>query len=114
VAAFLASGIATSAPDSIGEPYEDGTGTTYLRLLGQPLLIYGADRGELMRALDRALARGVRPAIYTAEMFAAGHDAANCAAVRAVERANLDLLGLAFRADRRVADTIVDTLKLHQ
>jgi hypothetical protein len=56
----------------------------------------------------------VRTTIYTAEMFAAGHDAANCAAVRTVERANLDLLGLAFRADRRVADTIVDTLKLHQ
>jgi hypothetical protein len=63
VAAFLTSGIAVSAPESIGEPYEDGSGTTYLWLIGQPILICGADRVELTRALDRALARGVRPTI---------------------------------------------------
>ncbi len=93
--------------------YEDGSGTTYLRLVGRPILIFGADRDELTRALDRALARGVRPAICTAEMFATDHDAANRAAVRAVERAGLDLVGLVFRADRKVADKIVDKLRFH-
>jgi hypothetical protein len=43
VAAFLTSGIAAAFPDCIGEPYEDGSGTRYLSLIGQPILIYGAD-----------------------------------------------------------------------
>ena len=29
-------------PECIGAPYEDGSGTKYLSLIGQPILIYGA------------------------------------------------------------------------
>lgn len=114
VAAFLASGIAASYPESIGEPYEDASGNGYLRLIGQPILIYGADRTALARVLDRALARGVQPALYTEEMFSTTHDAANRNAVRSVERENLNLVGLAIRAERKVVDKIVDKLKFHQ
>lgn len=114
VAAFLASGIAAAYPESIGEPYEDASGNIYMRLIGQPILIYGADRAELTRALDRALARGVQPAIYTEEMFSTSHDAANREAVRVVERNDLNLVGLALRAERKVLDKIVDKLKFHQ
>jgi hypothetical protein len=114
VAAFLASGIAASYPESIGEPYEDASGNGYLRLIGQPMLIYGADRAALARVLDRALARGVQPALYTEEMFATAHDAANRDAVRSVERENLNLVGIAIRAERKVVDKIVDKLKFHQ
>jgi hypothetical protein len=46
-------------------------------------------------------------------MFVTDHDAANRAAVRAVERASLDLVGLAFRANRKVTDKIVDKLRFH-
>jgi hypothetical protein len=67
--------------------------TQYLSLIGQPILIYGADRPALTRALDRALARGVKPAIYTEEMFKTTHDTANRAAVKAVARADLNLVG---------------------
>ena len=42
VASFLAGGIAAAFPECIGEPYEDGSGTKYLSLIGQPILIYGA------------------------------------------------------------------------
>ena len=42
VAAFLAGGIAAAFPECVGEPYEDGSGTQYLSLIGQPILIYGA------------------------------------------------------------------------
>jgi len=114
VAAFLASGIAASYPESIGEPYEDASGNGYLRLIGQPMLIYGADRVALLRVLERALARGVQPALYTEEMFSTTHDAANRDAVRSVERENLNLVGLAIRAERKVVDKIVDKLKFHQ
>jgi hypothetical protein len=114
VAAFLASGIAASYPESIGEPYEDASGNGYLRLIGQPMLIYGADHAALARVLDRALARGVQPALYTEEMFSTTHDAANRNAVCGVERENLNLVGIAIRAERKVVDKIVDKLKLHQ
>ena len=114
IASFLTSGIAAAFPQCIGEPYHDASGTPYLSLIGQPILIYGApDRAALSRALERALSRNVRPAVYTEEMFKTTHDAANREAVRAVIRAELNLVGLAMRAERRVIDKIVDGLKFH-
>ena len=113
VASFLAGGIAASFPECIGEPYEDASGTRYLSLIGQPILIYGADGPALSRALDRALSRNVTPAVYTEEMFATTHDAANRKAVKAVSRADLNLVGIAMRAERKVIDKIVDGLKFH-
>jgi len=114
VASFLTSGVAAAFPECIGEPYEDGSGTRYLSLIGQPILIYGAiDRAALSRALDRALARNVTPAVYTEDMFSTTHDAANREAVRAVMRADLNLVGIAMRAERKLIDKIVDGLKFH-
>jgi hypothetical protein len=113
VAAFLAGGIAAAFPECVGEPYEDGSGTQYLPLIGQPILIYGADRQALTRALERALARGVKPALYTEDMFKTAHDDANRAVVRAVARADLNLVGLAIRAERKLIDKIVDGLRFH-
>src|SRR6202030_3697455 len=84
VAAFLAGGIAAAFPECVGEPYEGGSSTQDRSLIGQPMLIYGADRPALTRALERALARGVKPAVYTEEMFKTTHDAANREAVKAV------------------------------
>ena len=69
VASFLASGIAAAFPTCIGDSYEDGSGTKYLPLIGQPILIYGADGAALSRALERALSRGVTPGLYTEDMF---------------------------------------------
>jgi hypothetical protein len=113
VTAFLAGGIAAAFPECIGAPYEDGSATKYLSLIGQPILIYGADGAALTRALERALARNVTPAVYTADMFRTTHDEANRAAVKAVARADLDLVGIAMRAERKMIDKIVDGLKFH-
>jgi len=113
VAAFLSSGIAAVFPECVGAPYEDGSGTRYHALIGQPILIYAADRPALSRALERALARDVKPAVYTEDMFSTTHDEANREAVKAVIRADLNLVGLAFRAERKVVDKIVDGLKFH-
>lgn len=113
VAAFLASGIAASFPECIGEPYADASGTAYHALIGQPMLIYGADAAQFARALDRALTRGVKAAVYTEDMFTTTHDDANRAAVAAVERQSLNLVGLAFRAERKIIDKVVDGLKFH-
>ena len=113
VASFLTSGIAAAFPECIGEPYQDASDTHYLSLIGQPILIYGADGPALTRALDRALTRNVKPAVYTEDMFKTTHDAANREAVRAVARSDLNLVGIAMRAERKVIDKIVDGLKFH-
>ncbi|QQN62461.1 DUF2000 family protein [Bradyrhizobium diazoefficiens] len=113
VASFLTSGVAAAFPECIGGAYEDASSTKYLALIGQPILIYGADGPALSRALDRALTRNVTPAVYTEDMFTTTHDTANREAVRAVVRADLNLVGIAMRAERKMIDKIVDGLKFH-
>jgi hypothetical protein len=110
VAAFLASGVAAEFPECIGEAYKDGSGTMYSRLFRQPVLVYGADSPGLARALERALTRYVKPAIYTKDMFITNNDADNRNVVESLERTKLELVGLAIRADRKIVDKIVDKL----
>ncbi len=113
VTAFLVSGIAGTVPGVVGEPYRDGSGNEYLPMFVQPVLVYEADGPALRRAYERAMSRGVTPAVYTSELFATNHDEANRAAVADVPAAELDLVGLAFRAERRTVDKIVDRLRFH-
>ena len=113
VTAFLVSGIAAGTPGVVGEPYRDASGNEYLPMFVQPVLTYAADAAALRRAYARAMERDVTPAIYTAELFSTGHDEANRAEVAAVPADELDLVGIAMRADRKVVDKIVDRLKLH-
>ena len=47
------------------------------------------------------------------ELFDTGHDEANRAVVAAVPADELDLVGIAFRAERRIADRVVDRLRFH-
>jgi hypothetical protein len=51
--------------------------------------------------------------VYTQELFATNHDEANRAAVAAVPAEELDLVGIAFRADRKVVDKVAHRLQLH-
>jgi hypothetical protein len=113
VTAFLVSGIAGTVPDVVGQPYRDASGNEYLPMFVQPVLVYEADGDALRRAYERAMGRGVTPAIYTRELFATNHDAANRAAVAAVAARDLDLVGIAFRAERKIVDKIVDRLRFH-
>ena len=113
VAAFLVSGIAASEPGVVGEPYRDGSGNEYLPMFVQPVLVYEADATALRRAYERALSREVALAVYTQELFETGHDEANRAVVAAVPADELDLVGIALRADRKVVDKVVDRLRFH-
>jgi hypothetical protein len=113
VSAFLVSGVAGTNPDVVGEPYRDASGNEYLPMFVQPVLVYEADAAALRRAYERAMDGGVTPAIYTAELFATGYDEANRAAVAAVAAEDLDLVGIAFRAERKVVDKVVDRLRFH-
>jgi hypothetical protein len=113
VTAFLVSGIAATVPGVVGEPYRDASENEYLPMFVQPVLVYEADTDGLRRAYERAMSRGVTPAIYTHELFTTNHDEANRAAVAGVPAEELDLVGIAFRAERKIVDKVVDRLRFH-
>jgi len=113
VTAFLVSGIAGTVPGLVGEPYRDASGNEYLPMFIQPVLVYEADASGLRRAYERAMDRGVIPAIYTADLFTTNHDEANRAAVARVDAQDLDLVGIAFRAERKTVDNVGDRLRFH-
>ena len=113
VTAFLVSGIAGAHHQLMGEPYEDADGTTYLPLLGQPVVVLEADAATVKAAHARALARDLATSIYTHEMFSTGHDEANRAVVRAVGRDALDLVGVAVFGPRNGVDRTVKGARLH-
>jgi hypothetical protein len=79
----------------------------------QPVLAFAATGDELRTAYERAMEAGVKLAVYTEELFKTGFDAANRAAVKAVDAADLNLVGIAFRAERKLADKVLKGLKLH-
>ena len=80
----------------------------------QPVLVYAGDRDALRRAYERTMSRGVTPAVYTRDLFETNHDDANRAAVAVVAADDLDLVGIAFRAERKTVDKIVDRLRFHR
>jgi len=113
VTAFLASGIAGADPELIGEPYADADGTTYHALFRQPVLVFEGSKENLIASHDRALGRGMTVAVYTADMFATGHDEANRAAVRAVGRDDLNLVGMAVHGAKNAVDKVIKGAHLH-
>jgi hypothetical protein len=114
VTGFLVSGLVGGAGERVvGEDYLDADGQHYLPMLVQPLLVLEATAAKLQTVRRRAAERDVPVAIYTAELFATGHDVANRAAVRAVRTDELDLVGVALRAPHRAADAILRGLRRH-
>ncbi|MGI5162026.1 DUF2000 family protein [Microbispora sp. CA-102843] len=113
VTAFLASAVAGGVPEAIGERYEDGSGTSYLPMFRQPVLVYAADPAGLARVRARAVERGLDVAVYIEEMFKTGNDVDNRAAVRAVTAEEMPLVGLAVYGPRNAVDKVVKGLALH-
>jgi hypothetical protein len=114
VTAFLVSGVAGARPELLGEPYQDADDTYYLPMFGQPVLVFAGDGDLLTAAHARALDRGLRIAIFTRELFATGNDEDNRAAVRAVPREKLDLVGLALHGPRNAVDRVMKGASLHR
>jgi hypothetical protein len=113
VTAFLVSGIATSCPDLLGVPYEDGSGVCYLPMFAIPVVVLAADRPGIRRAFDRASSRQLLMSLYTEDLFATGNDVDNRAAVKNVKTTDLALVGIAIAGDRRNVDKALDKLALH-
>ncbi|MFJ6742870.1 DUF2000 family protein [Streptomyces sp. NPDC091279] len=113
VTSFLVSGLGSQLPEVIGAPYEDADGVGYLPMFRQPVLVFEGTREVLAAAHTRALTRALPRAIFTADLFATGHDEANRAAVRAVPTPDLDLVGLAVYGARNGVDKVVKGARMH-
>ncbi|WP_406387795.1 DUF2000 family protein [Streptomyces sp. NBC_00887] len=113
VTAFLVSGLGTRVPEVIGEPYADADGTEYLPMFRQPVLVFAGSKELMTAAHTRAVGRGVTMAVFTSDLFASGHDEANRAAVRAVKRDAMDLVGLAVHGPRNAVDKILKGASMH-
>lgn len=113
VTAFVATGIASAAPDAVGEMYVDAAGRAHARLLAQPMLIFAASSETLLRAYRQAIQRGVARAPYVRAMFQTGHDAANRAVFAAEPADAPDLVGLALRGPRKDVDKALKGAVLH-
>ena len=59
------------------------------------------------------LQRGIPLAVYTQDMFATGHDAANRETVRRRTPADMNVVGLALRDDKKLVDKITRGATLH-
>ena len=94
VTAFLVSGIAGTAPDTVGDPYADGSGNGYLPCSGSRCSCMSPTRRTTTRVRARQAA-GRRARDYTHELFTPDHDEANRAAVAAVPAEELDLTATA-------------------
>jgi hypothetical protein len=113
VAAFLVSGIIGAVEGIIGRPYEDADGTAYLAMCRQPITILEGDVAVLGSSLRRALDRDLQVAVYTADMFATGNDDDNRAAVKAVPRDRLNLVGVGVYGIRSAVDKALRSARLH-
>ena len=113
VCAFLMSGVTAANPETIGEPYEDADGTLYTAMFRQPVVVLTGGKETLTAAHTRALARELKVAVYTSDLFATGNDRDNRAAVRAVPRGQLDLVGLAVHGPRNVVDKVMKGAAMH-
>jgi hypothetical protein len=113
VTSFLVSAIGHRMPEVIGEPYADADGTEYLPMFRQPVLVFEGSKEVLSTAHERAVSRNVALSVFTADLFSTGNDRDNRAVVRAVSRANLDLVGIAVYGPRNAVDKIVKGAHMH-
>ncbi|WP_369035803.1 DUF2000 family protein [Streptomyces adonidis] len=113
VTAFLVSGLGTTVPEVIGEPYEDGDGVRYLPMFRQPVLVFEATKETLTAAHARVLSRSLPRAVFTGDLFATGNDHDNRAAVRAVRTGELDLVGLAVYGPKNAVDKVIKGSRMH-
>lgn len=113
VTAFLATGVAAQHPTIIGEPYIDRAGNHFSPLSIQPMIVLSANADTIAAIHRRAIERGVIASAYVEEMFATGHDAANREVFSRFGPDNARVVGLAIRADKRMADKITKGARMH-
>lgn len=113
VTAFLMSGITGANPDIIGEPYCDRDGNSHFPISKQPVIVLAGAANVLTNIRNRARDRGVETVAYIEEMFATGHDEQNRAVFAKHGSSDANTVGMAFRADKKIADKLTKGAKMH-
>ncbi|WGK59747.1 DUF2000 family protein [Pantoea sp. SS70] len=113
VVAFLATGVASAAPEMMGEPYVDAKARQYGNMAGQPMLVFAGDLAGLQRAHRQGLERELTIIPYVEAMFSTGHDAANREVFMAENADHLNLVGIALRGPKKAVDKAIKGLALH-
>lgn len=113
ITAFLATGVAASKPDIIGDPYRDAVGNDYNAMSVQPIIVLSANEATLKKIHTRALERDVRTSVYLEEMFSTGHDTANRAVFEKFSPEDAKVVGLALHADKKISDKITKGARMH-
>ncbi|PWW06725.1 DUF2000 domain-containing protein [Mangrovibacter plantisponsor] len=114
VAAFLATGITSAAPEIMGGTYIDAKGHHYGNISRQPMLIFEADLAALQRTHRKGLERELTLIPYVHAMFSTGHDADNRAVFLAEDPENMNLVGIGLYGPKKAVDKVVKGLSLHQ
>lgn len=114
VTAFVVSGIGATVQEVTGEPYQDGSGNQYLPMFVQPVMVFAATAEQIATAYERAMGEGIHLSIFTEDLFKTGNDIDNRAAVLAVPRNGLRLVGFAMRDKKKKCDRVLNGLSLHK
>jgi hypothetical protein len=113
VVAFLATGVASAAPEILGKPYLDAHGHEYGNMSIQPMLVFESGLEGLQKAHRTGLERELTMLPYVYAMFSTGHDEANREVFLQEDPENLQLVGLALRGPKKSVDKAIKGLSLH-
>ena len=114
VASFLASSVAIKFPDTHGEPFINGSNSTYLPFIKHPILIFKANSDtEMKRAFSRAKERELHIGIYTAELFATKNEEEKLIQIANFTDENQNLVGIILYGDAKKVSKALDGLKFH-
>jgi hypothetical protein len=113
ITAFTVSGIAGTVEGIVGDPYEDGSGNTYLPMFRQPVMVFSATTEQMKKVYERALNRQIRFSIFTEELFQTNNDIDNRAAVKARQQTDLNIVGLALWAEKKSVEKVLKGVSLH-
>ena len=114
VTAFMVSGIAGTVAGVVGEDYEDGSGNIYLPMFRQPVLVFTGTAEQMRTVYERMRSRDLRFAIFTEELFRPATTSTIAPPSERARASDLNIVGLAVRADKKIMDKVLRGLSLHQ
>ncbi|MCE0494983.1 DUF2000 family protein [Vibrio salinus] len=113
VISFLSGGVTSGPEVNTGKYYRDASGSEYLPLCIQPIMVLKANREKLSTFIRRANREQAKVAIFIEDMFFSGHDEANRQTVSQYPTDQLPLVGLAMCGNKKLVDKVFKGAKLH-
>ncbi|WP_299007409.1 DUF2000 family protein [uncultured Shewanella sp.] len=111
--AFLTSGVVGQYPNILGDDYVDAKEHRFNPLVVQPMIVLKATSSVLTNIHNRSISRNVKTSVFIEEMFTTAHDEENREAFRQYAPDDAKLVGIALRAEKKVADKIIKGAKMY-